>query len=328
MAKRRDKRPVDSPQAIKAIVSKLEKIEASGNASYHIFQDFLDLVEAALDMLPYHLTEAAKSGQMAEDSPEAKATWERVKRRYPKGRETYYFNLFADAFDLLLTSAQPLPVWRVIEGGVAGPDIIGAVYEEYGYPKHGHGQFFTPWNVCLAMAMLTIMDGEREVRQNLSEAARKNPAGIAMALASTTIQDPAVAERFFFEKVLPVIGPETKPITIMEPCVGSGRMLLAIAIQYPEWVICSGLVQFYGLDIDPQCVQMCRINLKLYGIDIRYLKALAELTPEIIKRVLPEGWKEVYIEAKEMEVNGDKAGLEQLRKAIAQDQVAQLSLEF
>ena len=40
-----------------------------------------------------------------------------------------------------------------------------------------------------------------------------------------------------------------------------------------------GLVQFFGADIDPMCVQMARINIVLYGLNgtgLRYVQALAQ----------------------------------------------------
>lgn len=50
------------------------------------------------------------------------------------------------------------------------------------------------------------------------------------------------------------------PISIIDPCCGSGRMLLA------KSVTCGKHHHFYGIDIDPICVQMTIINLFLNGI--------------------------------------------------------------
>ncbi len=52
------------------------------------------------------------------------------------------------------------------------------------------------------------------------------------------------------------------PITIYDPCVGSGGMLLAAAEVAEE----LGLeVELHGSDIDPVCVQMSRLNLMIHG---------------------------------------------------------------
>lgn len=50
------------------------------------------------------------------------------------------------------------------------------------------------------------------------------------------------------------------PLSIIDPCCGSGRMLLA------KSVTCGKHHHFYGIDIDPVCVQMAIINLFLNGI--------------------------------------------------------------
>jgi hypothetical protein len=78
---------------------------------------------------------------------------------------------------------------------------------------------------------------------------------------------PEEAERFFFERLLPYTVDKAEPFTVADICCGSGVMLLAAAKQFPRWAIDSGLVQFYGVDIDPLCVEMCRLNMRLYGIE-------------------------------------------------------------
>jgi hypothetical protein len=52
--------------------------------------------------------------------------------------------------------------------------------------------------------------------------------------------------------------PEVK--TVMDPCCGSGRMLLAVAKINPHWT-------FHGQDVDIRCVRMCAINLAFRGLN-------------------------------------------------------------
>lgn len=53
-----------------------------------------------------------------------------------------------------------------------------------------------------------------------------------------------------------------EPISVIDPCCGSGRMLLAGSkFRIPE-----KRYEFHGIDIDPVCVKMTAINLFLNGV--------------------------------------------------------------
>jgi hypothetical protein len=67
--------------------------------------------------------------------------------------------------------------------------------------------------------------------------------------------------------MMPAIAPYYEPITVIDPCVGSGVMLLSAAAAIPRWCSDWGLVQYYGIDIDATCAQMARINTVLYGMN-------------------------------------------------------------
>jgi type I restriction-modification system DNA methylase subunit len=61
--------------------------------------------------------------------------------------------------------------------------------------------------------------------------------------------------------------PYYQPVTVCDPCVGSGVMLLASAATYEPWMVQMGLVQFYAQDIDMAMVRLVKINCALYGLN-------------------------------------------------------------
>ena len=67
--------------------------------------------------------------------------------------------------------------------------------------------------------------------------------------------------------MLPMVYQHLEPVLIQEPCIGSGVMMLAAAAVCPRWAVDSAVVQFWGSDIDPDCVLMSKINFMLYGLN-------------------------------------------------------------
>jgi methylase of polypeptide subunit release factors len=115
------------------------------------------------------------------------------------------------------------------------------------------------------MAKMSLMDAKAMCIECLKQAVEGNPLAEALALMTTAF--PEEVERFSFERLLPYAVDKAEPFTVADICCGSGVMLPAAAKQFPRWAIDSGLVQFYGVDIDPLCVEMCRLNMQLYGIE-------------------------------------------------------------
>jgi type I restriction-modification system DNA methylase subunit len=79
-------------------------------------------------------------------------------------------------------------------------------------------------------------------------------------------------------------------------------MLLSAAATFPRWAIDMGLVQFYGIDIDPTCVQMCKINLMLHGMNSYFVKCANALTEPFVvaMRATSPALNEAYSSAENM----------------------------
>jgi len=62
---------------------------------------------------------------------------------------------------------------------------------------------------------------------------------------------------------------EKGEVTVMDPAVGSGVMLLAFADVVNQELGRAGVnkLRLYGMDIDRRCVLMCRIQLRMNGLD-------------------------------------------------------------
>ncbi len=79
-------------------------------------------------------------------------------------------------------------------------------------------------------------------------------------------EDPEVSQDYFLQKVLPAALPYYEPVTVCDPALGSGRMLIAMAAECDRWAVENGLIEFFGQDIDERCVQMAKINFVLHGM--------------------------------------------------------------
>lgn len=132
----------------------LEKATYASRPS-RVFEDWLRLVEASLDMLPAHLASAAQHGRLAEDPPEVARLFQEMRARY----RPQDFERFSEAFGILLddTSAGYM-------------DVIGQVYMDFANPNPGNGQYFTPLSVCQFIALAVVENGEEQVKARLLEA--------------------------------------------------------------------------------------------------------------------------------------------------------------
>jgi len=107
-------------------------------------------------------------------------------------------------------------------------DILGTLFMRLDIKSVQAGQFFTPFCIAEMMARMTF---DRDV---------------------------------FLETVR-----ERGTVSVCDPAVGSGVMLLAFAKVVHDAFGRDGTnrLRLYGMDIDPRCVAMCRIQLRMNGLD-------------------------------------------------------------
>jgi len=107
-------------------------------------------------------------------------------------------------------------------------DILGELFMRLDVNSVRAGQFFTPWTVAEMMARMQF--------------------------------DPSDFKRVVAEKGF---------VTVCDPAVGSGVMLLSFARvvhgEFGRWG--TSKLRLYGTDIDQRCVLMCRIQLRMNGLD-------------------------------------------------------------
>lgn len=114
----------------------------------------------------------------------------------------------------------------MLEASYNYQDILGSVYMLLSQGDKRLGQYFTPYNVSKMMAEINMSD-------------------------------------------LKPLESGQPPIKILEPTCGSGVMLLASAETAEErcpGMMARGEILFFGVDLDPLCVAMCDLNMRLHGI--------------------------------------------------------------
>jgi hypothetical protein len=255
--------PPPEPTA-KELMKALEQCFKMGKGRRHteVFSDWLAVTEASMRMAPAQISSLRLNGEVLEYPEPIKELWQRVNKWY--GPEI--FMPFREAMQVLWEHASSLPhkEWT---------DILGPTYMEIGANKDA-GQFFTPMSVARMMAMMQVDEGlvYERIREALGPGFDySDRRGMWDALVNMVIADKmrqagkgALLES---ELQIPADTPSFPYITVMDPAVGSGVMLVGAASCFPRWAVEMGLVQFYGMDIDIDCTRMAQINCYLYGLN-------------------------------------------------------------
>ncbi len=271
-----------------------------------VFDAWLEACNCLIDMLPAHARSSATAGKPAEDTPEVAQRWARLKSRFgsewPKAQD-----IFARAWIMLQDAGFD-------EGKPTYQDLLGEIYMAWGWPNAHTGQFFTPWPIARMMAEMTVTDNE--LYDRLTASYLKTRFGKLHQLMGRTEEQIREFVKGLGAGVLNVIE-EFDPITICDPCCGSGVMLLAAASVLPDWAVQSGLVQTYGMDIDMTCVQMARMNVAIYGLNGFGVKCYLAMSEGELERVpLAESQRQLIDSARTADSLGDA------------ESVAELALEY
>jgi type I restriction-modification system DNA methylase subunit len=311
------------------ILDKVQSIE--GVRAAEVFRDFLEITELSLLRLGDQFNAAMKTGGFeAEDPPEIAARWKAVVARYRKPSEV--FSCFADGFAYLLDKSG------TEDGELTYSDVVGCAYMQFLSLRDQSfkGQFFTPFPVARMMAEMTCGGIEKLILERIEAALRKSPLGEAMGIVLYVCKDQEGISDAVWKYILPLIADDYEPVTVMDPCVGSGVMLLAAASAIPRHYTALGLVQYCGVDIDPLCVQMTRINTMLYGLngwsyrmEEQKQKTVSipaqngiwevEKAPEAVIEAMPEPACSIY---KEIRLDPTPEIMERGRKKIVEGQLA------
>lgn len=251
--------------ASKEIVKRISRASYTGFRQSQIFDDWLEICEICLDRLPSYWNQAAH-GEKIEDPPDIAERWKPFADRYGKGSGEA-MRLLAECFGIWLDSAA----WE--DGALTFSDVLGDVYMQYVCPSDARykGQFFTPFHIAQFMAEITYGGGPGE--QGVIDLIDEH-LNTAMEHSQLYHLGQLMAPEYKFK-------PETKalildmdgsreffePVTVLDPAVGSGVMLLAFASVCPPWAIKHRCVEFYGQDIDATCVKMAQLNMRLYGLN-------------------------------------------------------------
>ncbi len=222
-----------------------------------VYSDFLHLTEIYLRRLPINVLHAVQHGKLPENDGEDTKAWQRIAKNYTQKE----FKVFVEAVTMLLDMCDPT-------GHTDYQDILGEVYMFWGWPNSAMGQYFTPWSIAKMMAMMLCTDMEQLCRKAVADAIDASIYHEVWGANGASMTMPGKEDIMLY--MLPLVYKHLKPVAIQEPCIGSGVMMLAIAACSPRWAIDTGVIQFWGSDIDPDCVLMARINFMLYGLNGYY----------------------------------------------------------
>ncbi len=241
------------------LVKRLEKLTATGFGIRDLFEDFMKLANITLDALPAHW-ECLKRGEEPTDPPEIKKRFDAVMQRYARDGEPsqYVYQLFGEMFAILLEASDD-------GGGTPSfKDALGEVYMEA--ISHGNnGEFYTPQHLTRAMARMN--NPTEMLREHLIEAGAQTQQGKIMSALGVDVRTWQTDSLIAWYMADAELRGHYEPVTVNDPACGSGVMLLSMAAEVPPVALQLRLIEFSGTDISHTAVEMCKLNMRLYGLN-------------------------------------------------------------
>ncbi len=285
-----------------------------------IFESFVDASHIVLDGLPHLLSCVAQHAPLT-DTPEVAQAWQQVTGKF----KSHTIQLMSEAFDVLLRAT-----WLPSEDRLSYADVVGSAYMQF-LPAgkwRPHAQFFTPQPIANMMAQMAMLGVEDEFYRRLTDACESDPALKAMAWTCGVLgQAEELAQptrEWFLTRVWPEALRKIDKFRVIDPCVGSGVMLLGVASACPRWLIDCGFVEFYGVDIDVLACKLAKLNLRLYGLSAITLPADA-LTVEQAA-ALPWPHSKLYTGLLEAQQADDQDTVNLFREGVELARAQQLEL--
>lgn len=283
------RRPPRPPAAIpferrnfpQEIIRQLEQITGiAGAGKLKVFEDFVNLSGATLKALPDQVRAVGTTGRFTPDPPEVAEVFSRVRSHYDSGwltpdRVGRVWQHFGQAFTLLLEATAP-GLWgepnSLNIAGISGPDILGFIYQTWVGASVDRGEVYSPWPVARLLAGFTVgPDTERLVYDRLKQALchPDNLLGAATLLAGLALpeNEPEVIHDYFIHRVVPAAINFYTPVTIGDPCLGSGILLLGAAASLSDWMIKMGLIRLVGQEVSHLAVAISRTQMMAYGLN-------------------------------------------------------------
>lgn len=233
--------------SVRAIIKCLERAVYPRRAD-DVFDDFVTLAEIVLENLPYRLHAAATGQRWLDDRAEEAA---KVAGRY----DAEQMAALQEAFTLLVRMGE-VERFR---------DVLGEIMMTWAIPNENTGEYFTPSDVALLCMELSMRDVEQRCYEHVAQAIDAGPLGELGFLNGKRVVE--AGDQKTLLHALALSHEHLEPVAIYDCACGAGAMLLTAASKCPSWAVDTGVVQFYGQDIDERCVRMARIQCMVYAMN-------------------------------------------------------------